>query len=396
VEKLRDKKRDVIHLNIADFAASVEQVVDSSLRQRPLIVAPQGMARALVYDMSEEAYQAGVRKHMALARATMLCRDAKVIAPHPHYYEKATRVLFGKIQPYSPLIEAEEDTGHLFLDLTGTTKLFGPARDVAWRLCREIKDNLGLEPIWGLATNKLLAKVATRTVKPRGERIIEPGEVGAFLEPLPLDLLPGIEPEDLAFLRELSVWQVGQAACWGLAHLNLAFGRRGPHIYRALRGQDDSPVLPLNQKPPVIRLEHEFSEDSNDITKVTTALFHLVERAGARLRRAGRVARRLVIVLYYSDGMKTVRQRSCAQGTANDFRLFALAESALKQAWLRRVRLRYLKLVCDRLAYPPAQMELFAEDRQKEQADDRLIAAMDAIRRRHGADKIKLGRTLAV
>ena len=389
------KNRHVVHLNIADFAASVEQLVDTSLQRRPLIVAPQGMSRALVYDMSEEAYQAGVRKHMPLARASKLCRDANIIPPHPHCYEKATRALFGKIRRYSPLIETEETTGHVFLDLTGTKRLFGPARDVAWRLRREIKHHLGLDPIWGLASNELLAKVATRTVKPKGECIVRPGEENAFLSPLSVDLLPGIEPEDLALLGDFSVWQVSQATGWDITHLKVVFGKRGPHIYRTLRGQDDSPVLPLGQRPPVVCLEHEFSDDTNDIRKVETALFHLVEQAGARLRQAAKVTRRVAVMLYYSDGLKTVRQRSCGQGTANDFKLYELAKSALKLAWLRRTRLRHVKLVCDRLIFPPAQMELFAVQKAKEQASARLITAIDQIRKRHGPDKIKVGRLLA-
>lgn len=118
--------RAIVHLNVADFAAAVESLLEPGLKGRPLIVAPLGAARALVYDMSQEAYTQGVRKRMPLERARRLCREARVVAPQLHYYEEAIRALWRRARPWSPLVEVEPDSGHLFLDLTGTAKLFGP------------------------------------------------------------------------------------------------------------------------------------------------------------------------------------------------------------------------------------------------------------------------------
>jgi len=125
---------------------------------------------------------------------------------------------------------------------------------------------------------------------------------------------------------------------------------------------------------------------------VEAALYGLVERIGQDLRRRGRVARRVGLMLDYSDGVRVIRQRSSRQGTANDFKLFTLAKGALDLAWKRRVRLRHLRLMCDHLAYPPAQLELFPLDDQEAKAGDALVAAMDLIRSRLGADMIQMGR----
>ena len=146
-----------MHLNVTDFAVAVERLCEPSLRDRPVIVAPLGSPRALVFDMSEEAFRAGVRKHMPLERARRLCRDARLAPPRPHRCERAMAAMLRLARPYSPLIEAEEDTGHLFLDLTGTGGLFSPPRDLARRIRREIRQRLGLDPAWGLAVNKLVA-----------------------------------------------------------------------------------------------------------------------------------------------------------------------------------------------------------------------------------------------
>ncbi len=387
--------RAIVHLNVADFAAAVERLMEPRLKGRPLIVAPGGAARALVYDMSEEAFARGVRKRMPLERARRLCREARVVAPSPHHYEKAMRALWRRARPWSPLVEMEQDSGHLFLDLTGTGKLFGPPQDVAWRIRRDARRELGLDPIWTLAPNKLLAKAASRLVKPYGECVVPPGQEEAFLRPLALHLLPGLERADLFTLHELNVVRVGQAALWDLKHLEAVFGRRGAHIHRLLHGLDDAPVLPAEAQPSRLMAERQLAEGTNDARVVETALFALAERLGAELRRVRRVARCLTLTLGYSDGVRIARQRAHAEGTANDFLLFELARAALASAWTRRVRLRHLRLACDRLSPPPVQMELCFSERQGEAASrDSLMTALDQIRQRFGADKIQVGRSL--
>ncbi|MFW6284280.1 MAG: DNA polymerase Y family protein, partial [Desulfosalsimonas sp.] len=194
-------EREVVHLNIADFAAAVERVHDPSLNRRPVIIAPAGGRRAGVYDMSEEAYQAGVRKGMPLYRARRQCRDAAVLAPRLHRYAQAMARVVRRVMPYSPLIEPGEMDGHLFVDITGTGRLHGPARDAARGMARQVRDHLGFCPAWAVASNKLVAKVATRVVKPAGQCLVAPGDEAGFLSPLGLDLIPGISRDHLFRLR---------------------------------------------------------------------------------------------------------------------------------------------------------------------------------------------------
>ncbi len=389
-------ERSIVHLNVADFAVAVERLQQAGLHDRPVIVAPPG-GRSLVYDMSDEAYQAGVRKGMVLERARKLCREARLLPPRPQLYERAMSEMYRLVLPYSPLVEGDEHSGHIFLDLTGTGRLWGPARDVAWRIRREAKTRLGLQPIWGLAVNKLVAKIATRVVKPNGEHVVPCGGEEAFLRPLPLYLLPGLEREDLRILASFHLRQVGHAALWTAAQLEVVFARRGGHLYRLLRGVDDSPVLAAGSGPQRVVVEHQFSGDTNDVAQVDRAVYLLAEGTGRRLREMGRVARRISLSLYYSDGMRTTRQRGHSAGTANDFLLFDLARQALAAAWTRRVRLSHLRLVGERLAFPPAQMELplWPDPAQLQQArQESLVQALDRIRGRHGLESIYLGRAL--
>lgn len=392
-----DRQRSVLHLNVADFAVAVERARDPGLRRRPLIVAQAAAARCLVYDMSEEAFRAGVRKHMPLERALKRCPGARVVPPQPHSYERAMAALLQRARPFSPLVEAEEISGHLFLDLSGTRKLFGPPQDVASRLRRAVRRELGLDPIWALARNKLVSKAASRVVKPVGEIVVPAGGEQEFLRPLPLHLLPGVEPEDLLALSRFNLFRVEQALAWEASQLRVVLGRRAGLLHQLLRGLDDSPVLPADQRPPRVACDHQFAEDTNDPAEASAMLWELAARAGAALRRQGRAARRVVVSLDYSDGGRVTRARwRRAGGTANDFALFGMAHQALEAAWGRRIRLRHLRLVCDCLAPPPSQMELFAAPGRAHQHSDRLLQAMDQIRARHGWDKIKLGRALAV
>jgi DNA polymerase-4 len=387
--------RSIIHLNVADFAVAVERAVDRRLNERPVIIAPEGAARAAVYDMSNEAYAAGIRKGMALHRAVRLCKDVKILPPHPDRYELAMRDVLKRALPYSPLIETGGDDGHLFMDATGITRLFGPPMDVARRLRRQIKTDLGLNPIWSVAPNKLVAKVATRLVKPDGEYVVSAGEEKSLLAPLPVSLVPGIEHNDQLRLREFNLARVFQIAALSLEQLEIPFGPRALSIYEAVRGIDPSPVRPAAQRPPKVMADYEFGNDTNNQHTLEAVLYRLVEQIGNRLRRRRQAARRIAIILDYSDGMRRARQMAARPATANDLSLFELARHILQLAWMRRVRIRHMRLICDRLVFPPAQLELFAADQKAAEKHCGLITAVDSIRRRFGHEALRFGRTLA-
>ncbi len=385
------RERSIIHINVADFAVAVERRVDSRLRKSPVIIAHDVSLRANVYDMSEESYQSGVRKGMGLKRARRYCRDAVVLPPHPDRYERAMTQLLKHALPYSPLIEVADHNGHLFIDATGTERLFGPPPDIAWRIRKTIRSDMGLDPIWSVAPNKLVAKAATRVVKPVGEYIIGAGEEADFMNPLPIHFVPGIKRQELKRFREFNLSCAGHVAGLTMEHLRIMFGIRCHSLYNAVRGIDLSPVLPVGKTVPTISVEHVFGNDTNTATWVEGALYRLVEKAGIDLRKQRLATRRVRVVLDYSDGKRMMRQAPVGPATANDFRLFTAAKTALETAWKRRVRVRRLGLVCDRLTAPPAQMALFGGHEQ--QKSDRLISAFDAIRNRFGSNAIRMGKT---
>lgn len=384
-------ERAIIHFNVADFAVAVERVADASLRKKAVLIAPLQSARAVVYDMSEEAFRCGVCKGMPLRRATRLCRGAAVLSPRPDLYHRAMRAFLGQVRDYSPLIEHGTGDGHLFVDVTGTHRLFGPAPDIGWRVRKRARNDLGINPIWTLSANKLVAKVASRLVKPVGEYIVAAGEEEDFLAPLPLNLLPGLTPDELLLLRDFNLVKIGQLAGLDRRQLMVPFGGRSDFLYAASRGIDPGGIAAApRQTEPVMR-EHLFADDTNDRRLLEGVVMHLASGACRELRRRGQVARRVSLRIDYSDGGHATRQATSRGGTCADSTLRDLALSALERAWTRRTRVRGCRLVCDRLHRRSPQLPLFPEavahtTARQEQASQ----ALDRIRTRFGEAAIRI------
>lgn len=383
-------ERHIIHLNVTDFAVAVERVCDTSLAQVPVILAPGRAARGIVYDMSEEAYQEGVRKGMPLSVARRYCPRAQILEPRLPLYRKAMTALVKQVDGYTPLVEQGEDDGHLFMDVTGTHRLLGPPPDVAMRLRRQVLKTLGLEPAWSLASSKLVAKVASRMVRPFGEYIVGTGDEHSFLAPLPLTLLPGLQEKELQILADFNLATIGDITRLSRQQLSVPFQKRSAYLYDASRGRDRSPVLPRQASSLRIVREHVFAEDTAKYQELKWALTGLVHEAGRSLRREKMLSRRLGISLTYSDGRGCSRQATHRRGTDNDFCLRTLALTALDRAWRRRIRIRRCVLCCDRFLPRSLQQTLFVMDSEQELRQQKIMAALDAVRDRFGSDSLRL------
>jgi DNA polymerase IV len=385
-------ERSILHFNVADFAVAVERIEDTTLRQKPLIIGGcEGGNRAVVYDMSDEAFKCGVQKGMKLFRARRMCRDATVLAPRPLKYQRAMQTLLQEVKRYSPLIEHGTLDGHMFVDVTGTHRLFGPAPDVGWRVRKNIRGSVGLDPIWTLASNKLVSKVASRLVKPVGEYIVGAGEEEEFLAPLPVKLLPGVNLRERERLREFNIVKIGHLAALQRQQLMVPFGKRSDYLYDISHGIDNSEVTGGVHETAPVCFEHDFSEETNDGKVVKNHIFSLIQKAGRELRRRNQAARRVGVWVMYADGSRNVRQATRRQGTSSDFALKSMALLALQRAWTRRTRLCSCKLVCDRLHRESPQLLLFPGKVHGSKRKEKVLMAMDSIRDRFGESLVRVG-----
>lgn len=388
------RDRSIIHLNVTDFAVAVERVCDNSLANVPLIVAPSHAARGVVYDMSEEAYQDGVEKGMSLSLARRYCPAARVLDPRILLYRKAMTAIVKEVASYTPLVEQGEEDGHLFMDVTGTHRLHGPPPDIAWRLRKRVIKSLGLDPTWSLGSNKLVAKVASRVVRPFGEMIVGAGDEHAFLEPLSLALLPGLHATERKRMIDFNLVTIGDLARLSRQQLLVPFQKRGSYLYDASRGRDGTPVLPgVDSSLKIIR-EHVFAEDTQKVQELKVVLTGFVHEMGHRLRKKKILARRVVVSLSYSDGRSVSRQATDNNGSDNDFALRNLALTALARSWKRRIRIRGCTLSCDCFLPRSPQQSLFVMRPVREVQQEKLLAAMDAVCDRFGRNSLRLGSCL--
>jgi len=380
-------ERDIIHIDIAAFPVAVERVVEPRLRDRPVVVAGESAARSLVYATSAEARLAGVRRGMLLPQALKLCSDLTVLPPNADLYARATLAMVRILGQFSPVIEPLR-FGHAYLDMTGTHRLFGHIKDGAARAQREIRERLRLDPTVGLASNKLVSKVASDISEPLGLCDVKRGDEQGFLAPLTVRHLPGVRRNVREQMLELNVRLIRELVCLSMDHLTMVFGRTGLLLYERARGIDHTPVQPPQRKPEVCETE-TLPEDSNDFFLLRTVLFRLIAQGARRLRQDGICTRRISIEVRYSDQKEDRGQQRCA-ATHLDGELFTVGERLFKEVLTRRVRVRKLTVrLCD-LCATPRQLSLFESAAPSK--DKRLTAAMDRIRDKYGEGTIYFGK----
>jgi DNA polymerase-4 len=380
-------EREIIHVNITSFAVAVERRVRPELRSRPVVVAPVGLARSVVTALSPEAWQAGIRKGMMVAKAVRYCREIVVLPPNESLYARAARAIFKVLQGFSPVMEPA-GYGHAYLDVTGTDRLFGPPRDTARCAQREIRRQLGLEAALGVASNKLVSRIAATIMWPAGLQDIRSGEEESFLSPLPVRVLPGVGVKTLQALAELNIRIVRDLTAIGLADLTLVFGRLGFLLYQRARGIDATPVYPL-LAAPAVEEEVRLAEDSNDFVVLQRALGNLCERSAARLRQDRQCAGRLELSVRYSDYREDHGKEKLKPPLQSTAAVCARAGGLLARTLQRRTRVRSLCLRLTDLRRGASQLELFADPQPKRPAA--LDAALDALRRRFGPGAIGRG-----
>src|SRR5262245_6189939 len=332
--------RAILHLDIPAFPVAVERVVSPRLVGRPVVVAPSSSTRAPILVSSLEARRAGVFRGMPLVRASRICRDLIVLPPNEPLYRRASDAILKVLGCYSPLLEPAGG-GHVFLDMTGTRRLFGRAVDSADRIQKEIRARLRPAATLGVASNKLVSRVAARIIRPERLYDVFPGSEAPFLSPLEVDLLPGVDLPAREILWEVNIGRVQELAALDVAHLRLLFGKRAWRFYREARGIDPSPVRPP-ETTPAVREEETLREDSNEEAVHREALDHLAARAAERVRRMNREAGRVSIRLGYVDGVGAVRGAAGLRPVANDLAAREPVEGPFQKGRSRRIQQRNL------------------------------------------------------
>jgi DNA polymerase-4 len=383
-------ERDILHLAIPVFAIALARVVDPSLRTRPVAIAANHSDRALLQSVSLEAGQDGIVPGMSVFHALRLNPALTLLPPDSRLLARGTRALHDLAAGYSPVLEPAAP-GRLFLDLTGCRRLAGAGRDVALRLEREMTGRLRLQGTVGVAGNKLVSRIAAGFLEQPGVCDVLRGSEAGFIGPLPVATLPGIGGvREALLLRDLNLRLVREVAALSVAQLWPIFGAFAPLLHQRACGIDPSPV-----RPP--RRTQEVAEETflvcaeNDDAVLLAELSRLVEGCGLQLRRLGKSAGRLTLTVDYADGVTAQRTVTLAPPQRHDELLWAAAAPLLHTTCSRRIRIKGLRLVLDRLAPAARQLELF----DAAAGSPALQAALDQLRDKYGMAAVRRGRSLA-
>ncbi len=385
--------RHIIHLHIPAFPIAVERVGRSELRDRPVITAWGRTGRSQVLCVSPEARREGVTQGMLLGWALDVCPHLVVLRPDPARMEQAGRLLAGVAARYTPLWEPPRP-GHLYLDVTGTSRLWGRAKDTADRIRREVLDRFRLVGAAGVAGNKMVSSIASRIRSRPGIIDVDPGREEGFMAPLGVAMLPGIGPvRQRLLLEELGITRVRQVAALEAADLRLLFGRMGRVIHDRALGIDPTPVVPPRRKD-VVREETALSKDENDDRRLLGILYGMVERCGHRLRERDLAPREAGLLIRYADQREVVRRTVLAGEGAWDPDLYAPLAEVFSRACTRRVRVRFMRIWFTDLV-PPAgrQLSLFPTGPSSGEGRAEVARALDSIRKRYGESAVCCGRT---
>jgi len=367
--------RHIAHFDLDAFFVSVERLKNSRLKGKPLLVGGSG-DRSVVAACSYEARRFGIHSAMPMSLARRLCPEAIVIRGDMESYSKYSRLVTEIMQENVPLFE-KASIDEFYIDLSGMDKFFGCslfARELKTRVLKES----GLVVSYGLASNKLISKVATDEIKPDGQLEIAFGAEKNFLAPLPVGKLPGIGKETAYKLIRRGVETIHTLSEIPVEMMETMLGATGIELWRKANGLDESPVVPYREQKSV-STERTFEADTTNMAYLHAELVRMTESVGFELRKQDKLTGCLTVKLRYSNFDTVVRQKTIDYTNA-DHLLLRAAQGLFEKLYDRRMLIRLLGVRLTRLVPGNYQIKLY-EDTQEA---IRLYQSIDSIKRQFG------------
>ncbi|HET6253654.1 MAG TPA: DNA polymerase IV [Puia sp.] len=371
--------RQIAHFDLDAFFVSVECLKNPRLKGKPLLVGGSG-DRGVVASCSYEARRFGIHSAMPMALACRLCPEAVVIRGDMESYSNYSRLVTEIMQDTVPLFE-KASIDEFYIDLSGMDKWFG-CSIFAGELKKKVLKESGLITSYGLASNKLISKVATDEIKPDGQLEIAFGKEKGFLAPLAIGKLPGIGKETAYKLIRRGVETIRGLSEIPIEMLETMLGATGIDIWRKANGLDDSPVIPYREQKSV-STERTFETDTINLALLHAELVRMTESVCFELRRQDRLTGCVTVKIRYSNFDTVTRQRTI-DFTNADHLLLSVAQSLFEKLYDRRLLIRLLGIRLTRLVPGNYQIKLY-EDTQEA---IRLYQSIDSIKRQYGEKAI--------
>jgi len=384
--------RTILHLDLDAFFCSVEELHDPSLHGIPFAVGGRPDQRGVVASCSYAARGFGIHSAMPMGQALRLCPELKVISHSHGEYGKMSDQVMERLGDLSPLVE-QISIDEAFVDISDLRE---DPFNVAHRIQRRINEELGLPCSIGIATNKLLAKIATEVGKksstrgepPNAVTIVRPGNEAGFLEQLPVGMLWGVGPKTADKLAQYGIRTIGDLARRPLTDLERWFGENGRDLSRRAQGMDASPVVTEHEVKSVSQ-ETTFIKDVSDDKALAAALRELSSQVGHRLRKADIAGTTVRIKLRWPDFTTLTRQVTIPQPTDQDEEIYTIALGLLNRVRAKGKAVRLIGVGVSGLGSPVRQLELWGSQTEKSR---KLQVALDKLQEKYGRKVIRRGR----
>lgn len=380
--------RTILHLDLDAFFCSVEETRNPDLRGKPFAVGGKPNERGVVASCSYAARQYGVRSAMPMSRALRLVPNLIIVSGRHKLYSEVSKQVMDRLHQLTGLVE-QISIDEAFLDISDLRDK-NPER-LARGLQAGIRDELHLPSSIGIASNKLVAKIATEVGKkaakgsgpPFGLTIVPAGEEAAFLAPLPADMLWGVGPKTFARLNELGIHTIGELARWPESELIHLFGENGRDLARHAKGQDERPIVTERETKSVSQ-ETTFTRDVRDDKVLQKTLRKQAGEVGQQLRKNNLAGTTIKLKIRWQDFTTLTRQTTLPRPTNLDDEIAESALNLLKAVHATGQAVRLIGVGVSGLGPPIRQLGLWDSGSEKSR---RLQNAVDILREKYG-DKV--------
>lgn len=379
--------RTILHLDLDAFFCAVEELRTPALRGKPFAVGGRPDQRGVVSSCSYAARQFGVRSALPMARALRLCPGLIIVPPHFSAYSVASRQVMERLRALTPLVE-QISIDEAFLDVSALPE---DGETIARRLQTRVREELSLPCSLGVASSKLVAKIATDVGKyrareagitgtPNAITVVPPGSEADFLAPLPVEMLWGVGPKTAARLAEGGVTTIGGLAAMPIGELRALYGKNGEELWERARGIDERPIETEHEAKSISQ-ETTFARDVSDRAVLLATLQRQAEKVSQRVRKTGVHFTTVKIKLRWPDFTTLTRQTSLSQPTEDGSVLYFLAEGLFLKEWQPGKAVRLLGVGVSGLVEAPHQLGLWDIEVER---DRRLREAVEEIKEKYG------------
>ena len=390
--------RTILHIDLDAFYCAVEETYNPDLRGKPFAVGGKPEERGVVASCSYAARRMGVRSAMPMGKALRLSPGLIIVPMRHHLYSDVSRQVMERLHQLTSLVE-QISIDEAFLDISDVREA---PETVANKLQSRIRDELQLPCSIGIASNKMVAKIATevgkslalREIKAKGEvkppnalTVVPFGEEAAFLTPLPADMLWGVGPKTSARLTELGIYTIGDLAKWPEAELVRMFGENGRDLAQHSKGIDDRPIVTEHETKSISQ-EITYSKDVRDDAVLQKTLHEMSAEVGKQLRRNNLAGKTIKLKLRWPDFTTLTRQITLTNPTDQDEEIERVAHELLRAVRKPFQAVRLIGVGVTGLGQPIRQLGLWDTNSEKER---KLQEVVEELQEKYGRNVIKRG-----